>query len=300
MFKRTIGLAVILGVAVASAWGYCPGLRVKISQVWNSQTGWTEEAIHADPVGFVTHAEAKMKQDLTVMQKTRRELAAEVGSLARKTREQTALANQARTLANEFRAEYQSATENDSFPIEIRSEAYTEAQIRSQVSLLLAEAEGYEQSLADIESVQSEAEEQMEGLAVRISKTESQMVALSTKRELLRARKLTSEGEELLAQVDELMTGNTHAIAGNPVRTVRELATAEQVKPTGQATDRKVEDFLAAKPTVSPGAVEEDNDVEVIPASYERQATNQQTDQGKQKPKGRRNPKRRKPIFQQS
>ena len=32
--------------------------------------------------GYITYAEAKMKEDLTVMQKSRRELAAEVGSLA--------------------------------------------------------------------------------------------------------------------------------------------------------------------------------------------------------------------------
>jgi len=244
-----------------------------------------------------------MKQDLTVMQKTRRELAAEVGSLARKTREQTAMAAQARTLADEFRIQYLSAQVSDSFPIEIRSQAYTEAQVRSQVSLLLAEAEGYEESLTDIESVQVEAEKRMEDLAVRINKTESQMVALSTKRELLRARKLTSEGAALLAQVDELMTGNTQAIAGNPVRTVRELAAAEQAKPTGRATNRKVEDFLAAKPTSPhrPVALLLDDEAEVVPTSFsEEQGQDADTLLGKQKPARKQKPERQKPIYRQS
>ncbi len=303
MLKRTIGLVVVLGIAAAAIGSYCPGLRTKMTQAWNSQTGWTEEARRADPVGFVTHAEKKMKQDLTVMQKTRRELAAEVGSLARKAREQTALSDQAQTLADEFRAAYQSAQADDSFPIEVRGEAYTEAQVRSQVSLLLAEAEGYGQSLGDIESVQTEAEERMEELAVRISKTESQMATLSTKRELLRVRKLTSDGEEVLAQVNELMTGNTQAIADNPVRTVRELAAAGQVKPTGRATDGKVEDFLAAKPSVRPLFVEEDveaTELEVSPASFERPSSGQSERQGKVKPAKKQKPKRSKPIFQQS
>ncbi len=138
MLKRTSGLVIVLSTLAAAMWGYCPGVRTIMSQAWNDQTGWTEEARAADPVGFVTYAEAKMKEDLALMEKTRRELAAEVGSLGRRTREQAALAAQAGTLAEEFRAEYQAAKENDSFPIEIRGEAYTEAQVRSQVSLLLS------------------------------------------------------------------------------------------------------------------------------------------------------------------
>lgn len=306
MFKRTICLVVVLGIAAAAAWGYCPGLRTKMTQAWNAQTGWTEAARQADPAGFVAHAEAKMKQDLSAMQKARRELTAEVGSLARKTREQTAMATQAGTLAEEFRAEYQAAKANDSFPIEVRGEAYTETQVRTQVSLLLAEAEGYGQSLAEIDSVQSEAEQRMEELAVRIGKTESQMAALSTKRELLRVRKLTIEGEELLAQVDELMTGNTQAIAGNPIRTVRELAAAEHAKPTGRAPNSKVEEFLAVTPKsehqVAKPVMEEEP--KLIQTTYV-QEQDQRVEQGQNKPakkqtSKKQKTKRQKPIFQQS
>ena len=302
MLKYAIGLAAVLVVVAGGVIASRPALRAKLSQHYNQVTGWDEAARLADPVGFVTHAEAKMKEDLTVMQKTRRELAAEVGSLARKTREQQALAHQARALASEFRAAYQSAKADGSFPIELHSEAYTEAQVRSQVSLLLAEAKGYEESLAGIESVQTAAEEQMEQLAVRVSKTESQLVALSTKRELLRVRKLTSDGKELLAQVNELMTGNTQAIAGNPVRTVRELAAAES-KPTGRANAQIVEAFLAAKPTSPhrPAILPLEDDVEVIPASFiDEQVQPSDADQGKQKSSKKQKPKRQKPIFQQS
>lgn len=142
MLKYAIGLAAVLAVVAGGVIASRPALRAKLSQQYNQVTGWDEAARLADPVGFVTHAEAKMKEDLTVMQKTRRELAAEVGSLSRKTREQQALAHQARALASEFRAAYQSAKADDSFPIELHSEAYTEAQVRSQASLLLAEARG--------------------------------------------------------------------------------------------------------------------------------------------------------------
>ena len=37
------------------------------------------------------------------------------------------------------------------------------------------------------------------------------------------ARLMTSDGEKLLAQVDDLLHGNAQVIASNPVRTVQEL-----------------------------------------------------------------------------
>ena len=120
------------------------------------------------------------------------------------------MATQAQTLAEEFRAEYQEALANDAFPIAVRGEAYTEAQVKSQVSLLLAEAEGYSESLAEIECVQAEAEQKMEELAVRIGQTESQLVALATKRELLRVRRPDDGGRGALGP-GRRIDGRQHA-----------------------------------------------------------------------------------------
>ena len=310
MLKKVIGLSVVLSVAAVVAWGYCPGLRTKIKQAWNDQTGWTAEARAADPVGFIEYAEGKMKEDLAKMQKNRRELAAEASKLAQKVREQKAMATQAQAMAEEFRAEYQKAKANNSFPIEVRGRAYTETQVRSQVSLLLAEAESYGQSLSKIEAVQAEAEQKMEDLAIRIGKTEPQIAVLATQRELLRVRELTTEGETLLAQVDELMTGNTQAIADTPIRTVRELVAAEQVKPQGRATNRKVADFLAAKPKAKPVSqvadsfletTVEESSIEVKPVSYsEEPDADEESAPSKQKPSKKQEPTQQKPIFQQS
>jgi hypothetical protein len=249
MLSRTLGWLVVFGIGGAAAWAFSPGLRTKMAAVWDSQAGWTEAARRADPAGFATHAETELKLDLATMEQTRRELAAEVGRLSKTAREQSALAEQARALAEQFRSEYQRAKDQESFPVEVRGAAYTEAQVRSQVSLLLAEAEGYEASLADINSVRVAAEEKIEEYAVRVNRTETQLAALATKRELLRARQLTTAGEELLAQVDELMTGNRQTIDANPVGTVRELLARVPSKPSGRSTDRKVEEFLAAKPS---------------------------------------------------
>ncbi len=303
MLSRTLGWVVVLGVGGVAAWAISPGLRAQVAAVWDSQAGWTEAARRADPAGFVRHAESKLQQDLATMEQTRRELAAEVGRLAKTAREQSALAEQARVLADQFRVAYQRAQDAGAFPIEVRGAAYTEPQVRAQVSLLLAEADGYESSLTEIESVQTAAEEKIEELAVRINRTETQLAALATKRELLRARQLTTAGEELLAQVDELMTGNRQTIDANPVGTVRELLARGSSKPSGRATDSKVAEFLAAKArqpdtaetsgTVTP---EFSEPTDASPAPRQSQVeVKDKSRAGKDKKSNRA-----KPIFQQS
>lgn len=305
MLSRALGLVVLLGVGGAAAWAFSPGLRTQMIALWDSQGGWTEAARRADPAGFATHAEAKLKADLATMDQTRRELAAEVGRLSKTAREQSALAEQARTLAEQFRAEYQRAKDEGSFPIEVRGAAYTEAQVRSQVSLLLAEAEGYQASLADIEAVQTAAEEKIEELAVRINRTETQLDATAAKGKLLRARQLTTAGEQLLAQVDELMTGNRQALDANPVGTVRELLARGVSKPSGRATDSKVEAFLTAKQEPKADAADSagNPNVEVAGASFSSPSPRQSQGPtgGKGKPRAAKGQKanRTKPIFQQ-
>ena len=128
MLSRALGLVVLLGAGGAAAWAFSPGFRAQMAAMWDSQAGWTEAARRSDPAGFVAHAEAKLQQDLATMEQTRRELAAEVGRLSKTAREQSALAEQARTLAEQFRAEYQRAKDEGTFPIEVRGAAYTEPQ----------------------------------------------------------------------------------------------------------------------------------------------------------------------------
>jgi hypothetical protein len=311
MFRRAIGSVVLLGLIGGAAFTMSPAVRARVQQQWGRVSGWSEEARRADPVGFAEYARGKLQRDLEVMQRTRRELAAEVGQLSRKLREQQALADQAQLLAERFRAEYQAASVGGGFPIEVRGAAYTEAQVRSQVSMLLAEAEGYRQSLDQLSALSQQAESQMEALAVRLNSTGSQLAGLAAKRELLRARQLTTEGEQLLAQVDELMTGNAQLIADNPVRTVRELVAAPVAKPGRPVSSGKVEAFLAERPRMgqSPaGEVAERAGVEPVPTAVVPVSHSQQSDPGQgesetenlPEPAKRQQEEQPKPIFQQS
>ena len=284
---RRMFLGFLVVVVLAGAAGVAnPALRTQVYRQWYAVRGWTEEARRKDPVGFALYAERRLKDDLKVMKETRRELAAEVGQLSQEKREQQALSDQARQLAEDFRAKYQSASTDGGFPIEVRNAAYTEPEAKAQVSMLLAEAEGYEQALGELTAVREDAESKLEELVVGINATETQLAALSTKRELLRARQLTSEGEQLLAQVDELMTGNTQLIEGNPVRPLRELLDAPVAKPQNTASQQRVEQFLAAKPVIDT----EDSEIPVQQASHQRP--------GKAKNRAKKNAAT-KPIFQQ-
>ena len=288
--KAVVGTVVLAGLAMGMD-TQVPALRAKMKQQWTSLVGWTEEARRANPVGFAEYARGKLEQDLDTMRTTRRELAAEIGTLASKIREQGALRDQAQQFAEGFRAEYQTAVTNASFPIEVRGAGYTQDQAESQVSMLLAEAEGYGESLTSLQKVKEEAETQLESMTVRINSTETQLATLSVKRELLQARLLSDEGEQLLAQVDDLMTGNAEVIAGNPVRSVRELAQAPVSKPeAGKASNRdRVQAFLAAKPAAVPATFAEDDAVEEdqVPAVRPKKRSKQRQTTAK-------------PIFQQS
>ena len=259
MFKALsttlLGLVTVVAVAV----GLSPALRTAATQQWSNHFGWTDAARQADPVGFAQYAERQLSRDLEELQRTRRELAAEVGQLVRRTRQQQALRDQGMALAEEFRTQYQLASANGGFPLVVRNAAYTREQAEAQVSHLLAEMEGYEQSLALLTQVRQEAEVRLEALVVKVNQTETQLATLGTKRGLLRAERLSADGELLLAQLDELLTGNAQVIAENPVRTVEELLAAAP-QPAATAVGRQaVEAFLSARSAVAePGVMRQE------------------------------------------
>jgi len=250
MAKAAVLLGALGGAATAATYWYCPGLWVQIDRKVTELAGWTEEARRGDPAGFVDHATRRLREDLETMERTRRELAAEIAQVSKKAREQEALRDQANQLANEYREAYQAACTNGSFPIVVRSAAYTGEDVKVQVRMILAEAAGYEEALDALKKVQEQAESKLEELTVRINSTETKLVALAAQREILLARTLSDEGEQLLAQVADLMDGNEQVIVQNPVRNVRELLAvsmdASAREESNGMTD--VEAFLAASP----------------------------------------------------
>ena len=246
--SRHVVLLVVVGGLVAGACWRIPALRARVFEQGQAWIGWTEAARRADPVGFTDHVERELKEDLDKLQAARGQLAGEIGTLSRNVREQQALLEHAEKLAAEFRDVYQAATEDGTFPVTVRDAAYTEDQAVSQVSLLLAETEGYRETLDKVEALRKQAESRLEELTVRVDRTASQLAMIATKRELLRARVLTDEAEQLVTQVDELLDGNTQIVQDNPVRSVEELLAASQGRSSRPSLEQ-ARQFLVTKPT---------------------------------------------------
>ncbi len=243
-------LLVGVGCLVAGACWRIPALRARVFEQGQAWIGWPEAARRADPVGFTDHVERELKEDLDKLQAARGQLAGEIGTLSRNVREQQALLEHAEKLAAEFRDVYQAATEDGTFPVTVRDAAYTEDQAVSQVSLLLAETEGYRETLSKVEALRKQAESRLEELTVRVDRTASQLAMIATKRELLRARVLTDEAEQLVTQVDQLLDGNTQIVQGNPVRSVEELLAASQGRSSRPSLEQ-ARQFLVTKPSVA-------------------------------------------------
>lgn len=257
------GLAAVIG-GILYATG--PGFRTSVNQHVHDWIGWTEAARQADPIGFTNHVEQCVQRDLETMHTTRGELQEQVTTLNREVRKHQALVEHADRLADDFRDAYRNAVANGGFPVTVREAAYTEPQVESQVSLLLAEADGYHASLERLEKVRQSAEQKLEALAVRINTTEAQLAMLPTQRELLRARVLSDEGEQLVAHVDQLLEGNNRVIQGNPVRSVAELMAAPTEEHQPSSRIRAAREFLTAKPKADQPSADGREEVKVAKA----------------------------------
>jgi hypothetical protein len=183
----------VLAVALLAVGGALmagsPSFRTMI-WVWvNKITCWTPDAIQKDPVGYMKFVEKKLAGDQNKIQETWRNLGVSVAKLAKKQIAKRELLERGTAFAEDFRDVYQNA--NGNFPVEVRGEVYTEAQLRSQLSLLLAQNDGLTESLSEIDMEMIAANNKMEELVVQKEKTESQLALLETKRELFQAEKLS-------------------------------------------------------------------------------------------------------------
>ena len=229
-----------------------PGFRTVVWDKIHGVTGWSEDAIQKDPLGYMAFVEKKLSNDQNTIQATWRNLGVSVGKLAKKQTEKRELLARGMEFAEEFREAYQNAS--GVFPVEVRGESYTEAQLRSQLSLLLAQNDGLTQSLAEIDVAMNTADNRMEELIVQKEKIESQLVLIATKREMFHAEALSTEGLLLIAQLNDLFEGNQQAMAGNPVRSIEQLVKAETLaaKP---ANSIRVEQFLNANMKDKPSEI---------------------------------------------
>lgn len=262
-----LAVAVISLAALTGAYRLSPAVRTAMATQGREWLGWTDEARRGDPVGFTSHVERKLQSEVAMLRTCRFELVGNTDQLSGKIREQEAFRDQARKLADEFRSAFQTARQGGSFPFVVRNAAYTEEQSVTQVSLLLAQAEGFDKSVKRLQQIQDQSNKRLQEIVVRQNATEAQLAAIGAQRELLRARELTTVGEALIAQVDELFDINQRVLTENPVRTIAELLSAEtQSVPHSLAHQDAARRFLDEVPVrVGKPTVEEPTVVELAP-----------------------------------
>lgn len=211
------------------AWTKLPGLRTKVSGKVDEYGGWTEEARRDDPVGFLTYAEEKLASDIEAFRQSRETLAATRADAETEKAKNEALLASADDLAAKFRAAFRAAATADEWPAKIQGGSYTRQELIEQVASILGERATYAK-VADIYAdVIASTDEQRKELRDRIQSSEATLIELRAQRELVRVDKLTAEADELLAQVDALISGNQETlVALDEPRSVAELLAASE------------------------------------------------------------------------
>jgi phage shock protein A len=222
---------IALGVVLVGwlAWTRLPGLRTKVSDKVDEYGGWTEEARRDDPVGFLTYAEEKLAGDVEAFRQSRETLAAARADAETEKAKNEALLAAADDLAEKFRAAFRAGESAGEWPAEVQGGSYTREELIEQVESILGERATYAK-VADIYAdVIVSADEQRKELRDRIQSSQATLVELRAQRELVRVDKLTAEADELLAQVDALISGNQETlVALDEPRSVAELLAASE------------------------------------------------------------------------
>ena len=222
--KNIILLAVVV-LGGFLAWQYLPGLRSAVEGKINEYGGWTEEARKDDPVGFVEHAQKKLRANIATFESVQDKLA-KTKKKAEDALEEFATKEKAATdMSNELKELYSSAEATDAWPVTWKGKEYDRQEVIEQVKDVLAEKKSsserqaeYAQILEDVDKRRGEVRDRITQSSTMIDKLESQKLSLETD-------KLTNDAEVMLAQVNDLVE-DTSRVAEDPVRSLDDLMAA--------------------------------------------------------------------------
>lgn len=125
----------------------------------------------------------------------------------------------AKEVAEAARREYQLAKQNGLWPVTVCHVSYCEEQLLSQVSMLLEEAAGLAECVTKMKAARERAEAKLEELTVRKTRVDAQVSICTTLHELWKASQLRSDGERMLACLDQLIVEEPRQLAGCSART---------------------------------------------------------------------------------
>ncbi len=229
-------IALVLLIGGWFAWKRLPGVRSSVENTVEEYGGWTREARESDPVGFLTFAEERFRDDLLKFADSRQELAYAGERAEAEVARHTDLIAAAEELSSQFKAQFKLAESSGAWPTEFKGASYDRAKFLEQVETILSEQRSSQTVLATYREVVATAEERDAELRDRIASTKATLQQLAAQKELVRVDKLTAEADDLLVKIDELLGGNQSAISedNGPVRSLDDLLSASD-KPDSSA-----------------------------------------------------------------
>lgn len=240
---------IIFVVVVAGAyfaWNNLPGLRDKVTQAANKYGGWSEEARKNDPVGYIEYAIKALDKDVAQFTEANTKLKEAKASNEARLEEQRDKAAQANDLANAIKEQYKSAKENNAWPITVAGNEYTETAAVDLVGNLLQTKTTATALMADYEGVLATINKKTSELTQRISDSKFNKEKLMAQKELVKVDNLSTEADELLAKVNDLVEGNSK-VAEGPAMTFDDLMKDidKQAKANAEAAEAEASDSEA-------------------------------------------------------
>jgi hypothetical protein len=240
--NRLLSLIVVVVLVGVAAYLLIPGVRTKVDETVKGLTSWDAEARRKDPEGFIKYAQGQLTKNIDKFEALRGTLRASSVKLEKeKTTHQAKLAFADKELEG-FKTAYKGAKASNTWPVTVAGRPYKEAELRSQVALLLSQRTGFESVVKQMDIGLTQAESKGLELINQISESKAKLSILGAQLELVKLNRLTAESEKLLSEVNDVLLEN-EALAEKPaVRTVEELMKDAGASPAGGSA--AVDSFL--------------------------------------------------------
>lgn len=164
-----------------------------------------EEQLRADPEAYFVFVRKRLEQETAALAPACESLKLDIARQNEAIQAKVHLWQRAKDVAETFREHYQRAKRSGQWPVEVEGFLYCEQQLLSQVSMLMQEANGLAECVTNMKAARERAEAKLEELTVRNTKVDSQLSICTTLFQLWKASRLRSDGDRLIARLENLI-----------------------------------------------------------------------------------------------
>lgn len=237
------GLLLVLSLTVLAVRTLAPEFWSQAESVYREKTGWSEQAKKKDPVGYMEYVLDQAETELSNMQGYIQDYNHSIAQLIQEKSNSQKIVQVDTTLLQEMKTLYKKIEVGDgSWPVTYRERAYSEAEFRQQIGVLLSEKDSHSRIATNLQQEINHLKGRLNQLKVAKSKYKSKISRIRADIQIARARKGTKAIEAIIAKADQVLAsvGSTRSDFGSPLRTAEEMAASGP----NLAVDQDVNDFL--------------------------------------------------------